>query len=186
MTNAKKQQSGIVLVIGLIMLLLMTLIGVTAMQVTSLEEKMAGNFRNHNVAFQAAESALRYAESHLNSEGETAFNPLSLNGPFFGDDCVIALGICGGGDDLELITDFSTVSSNDMSTAIVSIPVIEAEYQPKFIIELIGVDDGDESDSAQYGLFRVTVRAWGEGDNPTSKVQLQTVYRLKFRSPITI
>ncbi|MGY6216240.1 pilus assembly PilX family protein [Methylolobus aquaticus] len=55
-------QSGAALITGLLMLLVMTLIGVTAMRVTNLEEKMAGNLRDRNVAFQAAETALRAGE----------------------------------------------------------------------------------------------------------------------------
>ncbi|MCX7100437.1 MAG: PilX N-terminal domain-containing pilus assembly protein, partial [Methylobacter sp.] len=54
-------QSGAVLIISLIMLLLLTLIGTTAMQTSTLEEKMAGNLRDRDIAFQAAESALRDA-----------------------------------------------------------------------------------------------------------------------------
>ena len=57
------QQSGAVLIISLIMLLLLTLIGVTGSQVTGLEEKMAGNMRDQNLAFQAAETALRAGET---------------------------------------------------------------------------------------------------------------------------
>ncbi len=60
-------QAGVVLVVGLIMLLLLTLIGVTGSQVTNLEEKMAGNSRDYNLAFQAAESALRAGEAATNS-----------------------------------------------------------------------------------------------------------------------
>ena len=59
-------QSGVVLVISLIILLLLTLIGVSATQTTSVEEKMTGNLRDKNLAFQAAESALRAAENSLN------------------------------------------------------------------------------------------------------------------------
>ncbi|NOT10420.1 MAG: hypothetical protein HOP23_01055 [Methylococcaceae bacterium] len=59
-------QSGVVLVVSLIMLLLLTLLGITGMQSTSLEEKMAGNMRDKNLAFQAAESALNAAETSLN------------------------------------------------------------------------------------------------------------------------
>ena len=58
-------QSGAVLIISLIMLLLLTLIGASSMQTTSLEEKMAGNIRDRNLAFQAAESALNAAEASL-------------------------------------------------------------------------------------------------------------------------
>jgi type IV pilus assembly protein PilX len=60
-----KVQTGVVLVISLIILLLLTLIGLTAMQTTVLEEKMAGNLRDKNIAFQAAESALIVAKDSL-------------------------------------------------------------------------------------------------------------------------
>ncbi len=62
-----KQQSGVALVIGLVMLLLLTIIMLSAVQVTLLEEKMAGNMKNTNIAFQAAESALREAEARISS-----------------------------------------------------------------------------------------------------------------------
>lgn len=58
-------QQGVVLIVGLVLLLLMTLIGTTGMQSTSLEEKMAGNMRDRNLAFQAAESALAAGENYL-------------------------------------------------------------------------------------------------------------------------
>ena len=59
-------QAGVVLVISLIILLLLTIIGLSATQTTALEEKMAGNLRDKSLAFQAAESALRVAELRLN------------------------------------------------------------------------------------------------------------------------
>jgi type IV pilus assembly protein PilX len=55
------------LITGLIFLVLLTLIGVTAMQTTTLDEKMAGNLRSENLAFQASEAALRAGESYLQS-----------------------------------------------------------------------------------------------------------------------
>lgn len=59
------RQSGVVLVISLIMLLALTLIGVTSSSVTGLETKMAANSKDKNLAFQAAEAALRAAEASL-------------------------------------------------------------------------------------------------------------------------
>lgn len=56
------RQTGSALFLSLVFLLLLTLLGVTAMESGTLEEKMAGNSRSRNVAFQAAESALRDAE----------------------------------------------------------------------------------------------------------------------------
>lgn len=64
-TARLQQQAGAVLPISLIMLLLLTLIGVTGSQVTGLQEKMAGNMRDQSIAFQAAEAALRDAEQDI-------------------------------------------------------------------------------------------------------------------------
>jgi type IV pilus assembly protein PilX len=58
-----KGQAGVVLPISMIMLLLLTLISITGTQVTGLEEKMAGNGKDSNLAFQAAEAALRAGEA---------------------------------------------------------------------------------------------------------------------------
>ena len=59
------RQRGVVLAVSLIMLLVITLLGVTAMQSTLLQERMAGNVREVNMAFQAAEAALRDGEKVL-------------------------------------------------------------------------------------------------------------------------
>ena len=42
-------QRGAILIISLIMLLVLTILGVTGMRTTVLEEKMAGNLRDKNI-----------------------------------------------------------------------------------------------------------------------------------------
>ena len=59
------KQRGIALVISMIMLLMMTLLGVSAMKTSQMEEKMAGNSRDVTIAFQAAETGLRDGEVWL-------------------------------------------------------------------------------------------------------------------------
>ena len=63
------KQQGIVLIISMIMLLMMTLLGVTAMKTALMEEKMAGNTRDATLAFHAAETALRDAEVWVANQG---------------------------------------------------------------------------------------------------------------------
>lgn len=63
--NRSGAQQGAALVIALIFLLILTIIGVTSMQSTTLEEKMAGNVRDRELGFQAAEAALRDGEEFL-------------------------------------------------------------------------------------------------------------------------
>jgi len=59
------EQQGAALVVALIMLVLMTLVGVTAMQVTTVQQKMVANRNDLNTAFQAAETALKRGEDYL-------------------------------------------------------------------------------------------------------------------------
>lgn len=61
--GAPCRQQGVALVVALIFLLMMTLIGVTAMQTTGQQERMAGNARQRNLAFQGAEACLRWGET---------------------------------------------------------------------------------------------------------------------------
>jgi type IV pilus assembly protein PilX len=56
---------GTVLVIGLVVLLVVTMLGVSAMQVTVLQERMAGNLRQNDMALQAAEAGLQAALAYL-------------------------------------------------------------------------------------------------------------------------
>jgi len=72
-------QSGAVLFTSLIFLLLMTIIGVTSMRSTILEEKMASNTKNMNLALQAAEAALRAGEAQITA-GIAAFDAACTDG----------------------------------------------------------------------------------------------------------
>jgi type IV pilus assembly protein PilX len=56
-----KKQSGVVLVMALVMLAVLTLIGVSSMSSSTLEMKVSSNMQQHNVAFQAAQSRLAFA-----------------------------------------------------------------------------------------------------------------------------
>lgn len=59
------RQQGAVLVTSMLLLLVLTIIGVTAMQMSRMQERMAGNTRDVNLAFQASEAALRSGESYI-------------------------------------------------------------------------------------------------------------------------
>ena len=65
MKRPTSKQSGAALIVSLIFLVLLTLIAVTAMQSTILQEHMAGNTRDHMIAFQSAEAATQAAETSL-------------------------------------------------------------------------------------------------------------------------
>lgn len=63
--SGRVNQRGSALIIALVILLIMTIIGVQAMRTTTLEEKMAGNYLDNQIAFEAAEYALKEADRWL-------------------------------------------------------------------------------------------------------------------------
>ena len=58
MKQFKQKQKGVVLVVGLLMLLVITMVGVTAMSGTTTNERMTANHQFQTLSFQAAESAI--------------------------------------------------------------------------------------------------------------------------------
>lgn len=67
----RRQERGVVLVIALIFMLVLTILGVTVMNTSALEGRMAGNTQETNRAFQGAESAIE----NVFADG-SAFNEL--------------------------------------------------------------------------------------------------------------
>lgn len=57
--SARRQQKGVVLIMSLVILVLITLVGLSTIRTTTMEEKMAGNSRDRDKAFQAAEAAVQ-------------------------------------------------------------------------------------------------------------------------------
>jgi len=64
--NFPRHQRGAVLYVALIFLILLALLGITGMQVASLQERMASNYRSTNQAFQRAEGLIRTVELQVN------------------------------------------------------------------------------------------------------------------------
>lgn len=68
------RQNGIVLVVGLVFLLVLTILGVTSLRTTTLEQRMAGNMQQRTVAFQDAETRIAMLISNINT-GATELSP---------------------------------------------------------------------------------------------------------------
>lgn len=67
-----RAQRGTALVMTLVFLLLLTILGITASNTATLEERMAGNVKDQNLSFQAAETALAHAEAWVAATGGAA------------------------------------------------------------------------------------------------------------------
>jgi type IV pilus assembly protein PilX len=163
-------QSGAVLIISLIVLLLLTLIGVSSIQTTTLEEKMAGNYRDKNLAFQAAEAALRHGEALAKT-----INPLTISAVNNG---INSTGIYQNPKD-EPLQNFSW--NNDAAIGIYKEGRFnQFKFPPRFIIEILqprktngcslNASSFNEPNCITY-WFRITAQASGAIENTVVKLQ---------------
>lgn len=77
--SARPRQQGAVLYTALILLIILTIIGVTAARLQTGEAVMARNDHNHQLALQSAEAALRDAEINL-ADGNWSIAQFAQNG----------------------------------------------------------------------------------------------------------
>jgi type IV pilus assembly protein PilX len=66
------KQKGATLFTALIFLIMLSMLGLNFAQTTSLQERMSGNTRSRDLAFQAAEAALKHVERNLSSGDDIA------------------------------------------------------------------------------------------------------------------
>ncbi|HBV20928.1 MAG TPA: hypothetical protein DEF07_04315 [Nitrosomonas sp.] len=89
----QQKQLGAAFVTGLIFLVVLTLLGMTALKTANMEERMSGNLRDRNLALQAAEMTLRYAEQHVRDNDPTTNTPNPIDG-VTGFDVTCTAGLC--------------------------------------------------------------------------------------------
>lgn len=167
MMNPTNNQKGVVLIVSLILLVLVTLLSVSSMKNTVLEEKMAGNFKDRNSAFQAAEAALRGGENYLFT---TAILPL-----FNASTAGLYQPTSAGDARWEIVTwtDSSQIrtysnSLSDIKTA----PKYIIEELPPVAIEGSSLEAGVAQESKYY---RITSQ--GTGNTDRAEVWLQSTYK---------
>ncbi len=153
------RQSGAVLMVSMIVLLLLSMIGVTGSQTTNLEEKMAGNDYDRNIAFQAAEEALRSAELVIDGLADLASFDGSQN----------AAGRFSQTQRPNLAT--NNTWDNSSAQALRVMPLVTT--QPRFFIHYLGNQPSDPLDpsSDPISIFRIVAR--GTGRKNTTRVFLQ-------------
>ncbi|WP_415892733.1 PilX N-terminal domain-containing pilus assembly protein [Neptuniibacter sp. PT8_73] len=167
MNRLKSSQTGATLIITMIFLLIMSIIGLAGMDVTGLEERMAGNMRDRNKAFQAAEAALL--------EGEDYLETFVILPAFDGSDGHYALRTDG-----EKNWEFINWNTSSAVRTYTGVGFSELENLPAYIVEDLAA--AAASDSLEVGVpvdnkrfYRVTSRAVGQ--TGSSEVMLQIVYK---------
>lgn len=169
-------QNGAVLIVSLLMLLVMTIIGIAGMSSTVMEEKMANNNRQKQLALQSASGALREAELWLstNLTSVAAFEALFSGAPnelYWARRPTPASPLRPAM--LDVLDSAAWVPGNSAVPA--STLTSGAESPPRYLIEYVGrlgeaPLDRTLPDNREYA-FRITAVGWGMDDITSYVVQ---------------
>ena len=200
--NVHKRERGAVLIVALVFLVILTMLGVTAMTGTTMELRMATNARDHAIALAAAEAALRDAEydvmnrAYVGKEAQKRSpEPVLAN---FGVNTTAGtcsntapyIGLCLPGsapvDAQPLPIDLTGISltgapSVEYGTYTGARPIVGVAQQPRYYIEsLYGLTKppgwgsiSGAGGSVRVSYFRITAR--GVGSNPNTTVTVSEV-----------
>jgi len=178
--NNLKSNSGSVLVISLLILLTLTILGVTALSTTVMEERMSSNTRQRNMAHQAAETAMKAAEQWL---GNTAGNVMLAShiNQFDADSELYDNTVSGRSISWDLNDTAAWTSGNSLAvTTLNSFPSDASVIPgaPRYVIEFIGrVGDPPlnftDPDLREYA-FRIVTIGWGP--DKVTKVVLSSTF----------
>lgn len=172
---SRQDQGGVVLVVALIILLVISMIAISSMRGSALDEKMAGNSSDRNIAFQSAESGIREAETFV--EG------------------IVSLGNFSGTGGLYSRTEpdpdyLGPTFWTDASNSIVADTTYGAYAAPKYYVKhfttVVGREAamnmsgyGDNKGTGDVTIFKITARGTG-GSADSAEVVLRTDYGRKF------
>jgi len=178
MNRLKKYQSGAALFICLMLLTVMTIIGISAVSTSSLEERMAGNIRNKHMSFQASEAALR--------AGEEIAAVLEIDTVFEGTDGLYPRSKYGDDPSDPNVYAYFPVWEDEVTT--INWQEVDTmgslvSSKPSYIIEDFGTAprdndcmlDAEIPSGCLLPVFRITAK--GNGLNDNAETILQSTYK---------
>ncbi len=167
---------GAILVVALILLLVLTLIGITAARMQTAQEGMARNDDNHQLALQSAEAALRDGQAIIALHGAGDF--LTDNNGLYNLSQELETSSASVADTINWNSP-GTQSMQYSGAALGNVP--QAPQPAQIIIESLPpvappgspLNGGAYGANPQWQVYRITAHA--EGGDSSSNVTLQTI-----------
>lgn len=162
-----RSETGVTLIVSLVILVSLTVLGVTSIQSTRTEISMAGNQRELGQTFNAAEAGLRDAESFVRN---------SITKTIYSDPTIGLYGITDPDPDYADLATWKTAHATTINLA-------DVKEQPLFIIRYLGDRSQNEVAAVNIGgygtsqpgmtvsNFRITARGTGLSGNARRYLQ---------------
>lgn len=177
------RQRGAVLLVGLMVLVVLALLGVAYSQISVIQERLAGNFKDLSIAFQASESSSRWGMAWLQSlGGEVLSRPFPCNSGCDETTPVREAGFYPAhpGPKNEYwssagVYGFRPIDGEDMAYAVAMV-----HEQPKYVMEQQFFMRDDLAGDPQKGVAFYRVTSKGIGARPNSDAIVSAVIAKRF------
>lgn len=180
MSRAAKRQAatvqrGVATITVLMLIVLLALMMMSVMGGGLLDERMAGNLRSQNLAFQAAEAVLRDAESQLSAAPYTP----SYDATSFSTGCTN--GLCappasGATPRWQTLNWSNTSTTTRTFSGASPLPAGSVAQQPRYYVEIVTPPwRYNSTEACNPGIVRMTAR--GVGQTANTVVFVEATYR---------
>ena len=166
--TANAPQEGFVLIVGLVILGLLTMLALSGMRDSTIQEKMAGASRDSGLAFQAAETALRDAENCITGATAGCAFDVTNDAHFSKDDAAFP-----EHNNLFNATTWDAFNPPGDPTTLAGVPADGANYIIRQASTIADEDGGKElcspldyscgGDDSEEAIYEITARGAGEG-----------------------
>lgn len=167
------KQNGMVIILGIIFLLILTILGITAMSSTVVTEKMSQNLREVTTAFGASESALSDGEQWIQNQTSPPSPVATCSTP----PCNVWQ-LDAAGTVYQNTSSWWQSQARPFSTTIGNV-----SSQPRFVIEqfrFVPYDLSPNSLSTGRGYYYYRVSSRGVGATTNSLILLQSIYAVQY------
>jgi type IV pilus assembly protein PilX len=167
-----RKERGTALIFALVMLLMLTILGITAITTSSLQEKMAGNMRDQYTALLAGDSILHDGEALV-------FN--QINKPAPGCPPSGAVPIWDSINEAGLpscLTNVATKDDNWWATNGLTSALTNdhTSQEPRYVVELIQRVKGDLTSNPPIYKYYFRTTGWASGYTNYAQSMLQSVF----------
>jgi type IV pilus assembly protein PilX len=170
----RARERGVTLVIALIFMVALTLLGTGMIRATMSEERMSANSRDYDVAFAAAEAALRDAKIRITGAYSASATPMSNPAVIFPATGTCLNGLCAFDPSVTttpvyLNTTYTFASSYASTLGyLTGTPAVTPQCngcstttQPKYYIELTKKPPYGSTNPTDAFFYRVTAQGYG-------------------------
>lgn len=180
--RVSRRERGAALIVTVLLMLVISMLALTALVRNNLDERMAFNQRDRQLAFQAAEGALRAAEEMIVNNVGGNFSPLMVSN--IAVDCTQSTGFCRSIESDPGWRRIGVAAWEDQSQITVALgtnsqrtPIQGVSAQPRYLIEYQGTEQKIDNGNTCTAHFLITAR--GVGLNANSTTTLQSLFRWK-------